>query len=174
MSFPEDFSTNLAATAAWATGAAASTWFLNWFSIDSKLTGRWEGSLTCSCPNVPEFRTHVIHCVLVLARPKSRDTSGLLYYTRECTKSDKHLVRGVDELTDYRCSKSNWKDLQFALCFTRQFHKHPNGKLDYNTPRYDFDMNLTGRFSRKPKIHVTTRIPNGPDHNSWVGTFQRI
>ena len=174
MSFSIDLSANLAASAIWAGSAAATAWFVHWSSTDSRLTGRWEGDLTCDGSTAPHFRTHVIRCVLVLARPKARNTSGLLYYTRECTTTDKKLVRGVDELADYSCSGQTLKQVDFVLSFIRRFHKHPNGKLDYNSPSYDFNMNLAGRFARHPKLHVKTRIPNGALFDDWSGTFQRV
>ena len=152
-SISSDLGINLAAAALWATGGASITYCARVFALDSRLSGRWEGDLECRgpSPGAAEFRTHVIRCVLVLARPIARQNSGLLYYTRECTATDTVVVRGLDELKDYSRSNGVLRAPEFTMQFTRRFHKHPDGRLDESTPAYIFRCRFAGLLARAPK-----------------------
>lgn len=168
-----DIGVNLAANAVWALGGASIVLGARIFAFDAKLSGRWEGDLECISALCPDLRTHVIRCVLVLARPISRQNSGLLYYTRECTASDKVLVRGLDELKDYKRTNGPFRAPQFTMQFTRRFHKHPDGRLDETTPAYLFRCRFAGLFASAPKLYVETDIPNDRQPDVWKGVFQK-
>lgn len=172
-SIPTDIGVNLAANAVWAFGGAGIVLGARVFALDARLSGRWEGDLECSGALAQELRTHVIRCVLVLARPIARQNSGLLYYTRECTTTDKVLVRGLDELKDYKRSNGAFRAPEFTMQFTRRFHKHPDGHLDESTPAYLFRCRLAGLLSRAPKLYIETDIPNERHPDVWKGVFQK-
>jgi hypothetical protein len=148
--------------------------FRNIFALDHRLTGRWEGDLECTNKNATESRTHVIRCILVLARPIARPNSGLLYYQKECTATDKILVRGLDELKKYKRVKGYFRPKEIAMEFTRRFHKYPSGEVDESAEAYKFQGKFEGLFSRAPALDVETRIKNNKNGSDvWCGTLQK-
>jgi hypothetical protein len=157
-------------TAALLGWAAAS--LIRWIGINRILTGRWEGDLTCS-EFSDENKSHIIHCILVLARPQHGENSGLLYYQRECTKTGAFLQRGVDEFTDYQRFSSGLQRRRFRMIFVRRMHEYPNKTIDDRPAQYIFDCVIANAFSRGPKLLVQTQIQHGSRRDTWVGNLQK-
>lgn len=155
--------TGIAANAAWATFTMPRI-----FSLNARLTGRWEGDLTCPQSTDPDVRGHVIHCIIVLARPANRQNSGLLYYRRHDPSSGKNIVEGVDELHDLqKCPDSTTKE--FIVAFTRRLHKYADNRIDTSDTKYAFRSRLDSN-----KLYATTEIPNcSKAHDTWEGCFHK-
>ena len=131
-------------------------------SLGVRLTGRWEGKLTCSEEGISD---EVLDCVLVLALPANRQLSGLIYYRRHNTRNAQTLGEGLDQLHDWKQSRKG-----FSLDFIRIFHKCKKINFDISSAKYIFHCNITGG-----KLYIETDIPNCSTKASdkWQGCFKK-
>lgn len=149
-------------------GAAAST-LIRMADPDVRLSGRWEGDFTCSTHSYP---THVIHCVMVIARPSVRPNSGLLYYTRECSKEAKIIIRGMDELRKYSVKRRKL-GCDISMSFVRRFQKNPDESIDYSESIYDFECICDTLLKINPSLNVKTHIRSPTTVDIWEGVLQK-
>ncbi len=173
MAITTDLAVNLAASAIWAVAGIAVGYASRAYDLDTRLTGQWEGDLTCENRQNLEFQSHVIHCVLVLARPSASRTSGLLYYNRECFATRTTITRGVDALADLKRAEGSFRTPEFNMKVVRRFHIN-DGNLDESPKPYDFKIRFP-RFERVPALQVQTEIAckNGMRRDTWTGVFQK-
>lgn len=152
-------------------GVVASTLFRA-VNPNDRLSGRWEGDLECKNPD-GRLKSHVMRCVIVLARPIARPNSGLLYYQIECTSTDKIIIRGLDELKGYKAIGHSLFPTGITMDFIRRFHKLPSGDIDESERRYRFHCKFDGVFSRAPRLEIITNVERGESSETWFGTFQK-
>ncbi len=136
---------------------------------DVRLSGRWEGDFTCSTHSYP---THVIHCVMVIARPSVRPNSGLLYYTRECSKEAKIIIRGMDELQKYSVRRRKL-GCDINMSFVRRFQKNRDETIDYSESIYDFECTCDTLLKINPLLNVRTHIRGQTAVDIWEGILQK-
>lgn len=170
---PADIVAGLVTTAISGSVGMAAVKAAAYISLDSKLCGRWEGNLHRNKEASIEFPTHVIKCVMVLARPASRQNSGLLYYTRKCTSQDLTLVSGLNELQDYKKDGSTLRNIRFTMEFTRTFHRHLDERVDTSPSATTLACRLEGITNCAPKLYVQTKVPNADTENTWSGVFRK-
>lgn len=165
---------NLIASGIAALGGSGVTMATRFVLLDSRLTGRWEGELRCDDDVANRSKTHVIRCIMILARPIARENSGFFYYQRECTHKDIIMVRGLDELTKYEKIGRAIRNPEIEMIFTRKFHKEPHGETDDTPAGYRFNCKMNNLLSRAPKMQVSTQIPTyDGKQNNWSGIFQK-
>lgn len=169
MAFVENLSLNMLSSTLFAMLAAVSGYAYRSIRFEQKITGKWEGRLTCS---TPRYRSHSIKCTLVLASPKSKSQSGFLYYRRQCTERNQLLVVGIDSL-EWLEIRKNGRVKQFSMQFARELHKHPNDRLDYSHSTYLARCRLRKGSNRTLAIEFSTEIPGEAGPDSWSGIFQK-
>jgi hypothetical protein len=172
-SFSAQLVPNVVGGALCALGGAALTRVAGAVRLDDRLTGRWEGDLRGSGAALEEFPTHVIHWVLVLARPSARQNSGFVYYWRECTQTDAIIAKGVDELDDYARSNGIGLPPQCELRFVRRLHKPINAPIDTSPRPYGVRCRFGKWWARGEKLYVEIAIVNGQRRDTWEGVLQK-
>ena len=178
--FPHDvivgFETGLAAIVSWEVGGLLVRSLLRLFQLDARLPGRWEGELFCD--ERPDLNSHGIRCTLVLARPRTRPNSGLLYYDRQCCVQGLCIARGVDELQTYKRAFWTLPPAKFTMVFTRRFHYDYVKKLVYALEPYTFSCKFGRVLRGSPTMDVEVELKagelSGRLSDTWKGVFTKI
>jgi hypothetical protein len=169
---PLEFAMHFVAYASSAGAGAILTNLYHAFNLGGRLSGRWIGDLECQSKGDPKYSSHVIHCMLVVARPIGGRSSGLLYYDRQCHATNMIITRGVDELKDYSRLNNAFSTPQFTMDFVRRFHYEAVGTNQSPRP-YHFRCSFPRIFSRST-LRIQTQIESTTTGlDIWTGLFRK-